>query len=137
MAKIIALDEKYIFKGSTIISQTDLNGKITFVNRKFCEVSGYSVDELVGHSHNIIRHPSMPRVVFKKMWDVISSGHIWTGLVKNMRKDGLYYWVETEILPIKDEDNNITGYIASRKVASRKNIEDAKAIYTKMYEDQK
>ena len=89
MAKIIALDEKYIFKGSTIISQTDLNGKITFVNRKFCEVSGYSVDELVGHSHNIIRHPSMPRVVFKKMWDVISSGHIWTGLVKNMRKDGL------------------------------------------------
>ena len=127
-------DEEYIFKGSTIISQTDLNGKITFANRKFCEVSGYSVDELVGQPHNIIRHPDMPDAIFKKMWSVLSAGQVWTGLVKNKRKDGLYYWVDTEVLPIKNNDNEITGYIASRKVASRNNIKDAQDIYTKMNE---
>jgi aerotaxis receptor len=136
MSQVTPVDEEFFFEGSVIISQTDLNGVITYANRKFCEVSGYSADELVGQPHNIIRHPQMPKVAFEKMWNSISSGHTWNGLVKNMRKDGRYYWVDTEILPIHDENNEITGYIASRKAASRKDIEESEAVYRKMYQDQ-
>ena len=131
MGKAAPVDEEYTFDGSIIISQTDLLGDITFANRKFCEVSGYKVQELNGNSHNIIRHPDMPKVVFEKMWNAISSGHTWNGVVKNMRKDGLYYWVDTEILPIKDEEQNVLGYIASTKPASRKSIEENEKTYKK------
>lgn len=71
MDKVVPIDEEYIFEGSMIISQTDLKGNITFANRKFCEVSGYKLDELVGSNHNIIRHPDMPRAAFEKMWSTI------------------------------------------------------------------
>jgi len=137
MSQIAPLDKEFLFEGSIIISQTDLNGVITFANRKFCEVSGYTREELIGQSHNIIRHPSMPKAAFKKIWNIISTGYTWSGLVKNLRKDGLYYWVDTEILPLKNKNNEITGYIAARKQASRKNIEETQALYIKMYEDQK
>jgi aerotaxis receptor len=132
MSKVTPIDEEFIFEGRIIISQTDLNGIITYANRMFCEVSGYTVDELVGQPHSIIRHPDMPKAAFLKMWSSISSGHTWNGLVKNMRKDGRYYWVDTEILPIENENNEIIGYIASRKAASRKDIEDAQTLYNKM-----
>ncbi|MEA2091072.1 MAG: PAS domain S-box protein, partial [Campylobacterota bacterium] len=89
MDKAVPIDEEYIFEGSLIISQTDLKGKITFANRKFCEVSGYKLDELIGSNHNIIRHPDMPRAIFAKMWSTIEGGQAWNGLVKNLRKDGL------------------------------------------------
>ena len=136
MGKLTPIDEEFMFEGSSLISQTDMLGNITFANRKFCEVSGYTVDELVGQSHSIIRHPEMPKTVFENLWNTISSGHTWNGLIKNMRKDGLYYWVETEILPIEDDEHNIIGYIASRRPASRKNIEENDITYKKMYEDQ-
>ncbi|MDB2562052.1 PAS domain-containing protein [Sulfurimonas sp.] len=136
MGKATPIDEEFIFEGSSIISQTDLLGNITFANRKFCEVSGYSAKELNGSSHNIIRHPDMPKAIFEKMWNTISSGHTWNGIVKNMRKDGMYYWTDAEILPIEDEDRNVIGYISSRKQASRKNIEENEDTYKKMYEDQ-
>ncbi len=132
MNDVIPIDKEYIFDGSSIISQTDLKGVITFANRKFCSISKYSLDELVGQKHNIIRHPDMPQAIFQKMWNSISVGHTWTGLVKNLRKDGLYYWVDTEILPILNESHEITGYIASRKAASRKNIEETQIAYKKM-----
>jgi len=136
MSQVTPVNEEYIFEGSAIISQTDLKGVITYANRKFCAVSGYSSDELVGKPHNIIRHPDMPRAAFEKMWSSLSSGLSWNGLVKNMRKDGLFYWVHTEIAPIRDEEDNVTGYIASRKAASRKDIEETQEIYNKMYQDQ-
>ena len=136
MNNVTPVNEEFFFEGSSIISQTDSKGIITFANRKFCEVSGYRVDELVGESHSIIRHPDMPRTIFTKMWDTISTGHTWNGLIKNIRKDGLYYWVDAEILPIQNENHEVTGYIASRKIASRKNIEETKLSYTKMYEAQ-
>ena len=134
MNKIVPIDEEYIFEGSSIISQTDLQGVITFANRKFCEVSGYTTSELIGKPHSIIRHPSMPRVMFEELWNTISSGHTWNGLIKNLRKDGLYYWVDTEILPIQNDKNELTGYIAARRSASRKNIQESEASYKKMYE---
>ncbi len=133
MNKVTLLDEEYLFEGRVIISQTDAKGIITFANRMFCEISGYSVDELKGKPHNIIRHPDMPKAAFEKMWETIKGGQVWNGLVKNLRKDGRYYWVDTEILPIYTNDK-ITGYVAARKPASKKNIQETERLYKKMLE---
>ena len=128
------IDEEFKFTGRVIISETDLKGVITFANRKFCEITGYSVDELIGKPHNIIRHPDMPRVAFATMWETIQSGNTWRGLVKNLRKDGLYYWVETEISPVRNDLHETVGYIAARKPASRANIDEATEKYKKLIE---
>ncbi len=133
---IKVIDEEFFFEGRVIISETDTEGIITFANRKFSEISGYEYGELTGKPHNIIRHPDMPRAAFKKMWDTVKSGQMWHGLVKNLRKDGLYYWVETEITPVKDENGDITGYIAARKPAARKNIEETALLYKSMIESE-
>ena len=136
MNEVVPVDEEYLFSDGVIISQTDDKGVITYANRKFCEVSGYRADELVGQPHNILRHPDMPSAVFTKMWDTIKGGQAWNGLVKNLRKDGRFYWVETEILPIKsDNEKEIVGYIAARKVASRKDIQESDELYQKMLQD--
>jgi len=132
MNNIIPIDEEYIFDGSVIISQTDLQGIITYTNRAFCKVSGYDNSELVGQPHNMIRHPDMPKVVFEKMWSTIQSGQAWNGLIKNLRKDGHYYWLDTEILPVKNHNNTITGYIAAYKSASHKDIQESEENYKKM-----
>ncbi len=76
----------------------------------------------------------MPKAVFEKMWETIKSGQSWNGLVKNLRKDGLYYWIDLEILPLKDSDDNVTGYMSAGKPASRKNIEETKEVYARMLE---
>jgi len=136
MNKVTPIDEEYFVNANVIISQTDLKGVITYANRAFCEASGYKRDELVGKAHNIIRHPAMPRAAFAKMWETIAGGQAWNGLVKNLRKDGKFYWVDTEILPIVDEEENITGYIAARKEASRKDILENEETYNKMLEIQ-
>jgi len=132
-----AIDEEYEFEGRSIISQTDTKGIITFANRKFCEISGYTPKELVGQPHNIIRHPDMPKAAFAGMWEQIQDGQSWNGYVKNLRKDGRYYWVYTEISPVRDDDGNITGYIAARKPASRKNIDEIIPVYKTMLEKEK
>ena len=137
MDEVETIDEEYLFEGRAIVSETDLNGVITFANRKFCEISGYTAKELIGQPHNIIRHPDMPRAAFAKMWETIKSGQIWHGLVKNLRKDKKYYWVETEIAPVFDEDGKITGYIAARKPASRKDIDETAAIYKNLLENER
>ncbi len=134
MSTVTPLDEEYVSEGSVIISQTDLNGVIIYVNKMFCEISGYKAEELVGRTHNVIRHPDMPRAAFAKMWETIRSGQSWNGLLKNLRKDGRYYWVDTEILPTRDDDGNITGYIAARRPAGKKNISEIEESYKKMLE---
>ncbi len=133
MNKVTLLDEEYLFEGRVIISQTDAKGIITFANRIFCEISGYSVTELVGQPHNIIRHPDMPKAAFQKMWETLKGGQVWSGLVKNLRKDGRYYWVDTEIMPIYTNDK-ITGYVAARKPASKKDVQETEKLYKKMLE---
>ena len=136
METITPINEEYIFKGNVMISQTDINGIINYANRMFCKVSGYRVSELLSQPHNIVKHPDMPTAVFTKMWETIRGGQAWNGLIKNLRKDGTYYWVDTEILPIKDKDSKVTGYISVKKPASRKDIQENKAIYQKMLEAQ-
>ena len=105
---------KYMVDHQNLLSETDLNGDITYANDKFCEISGYSKDELVGSPHSIIRHPDMKSKVFREMWETIRSGKIWEGRVKNQKKDGGYYWVDSIIAPIM-ENGKIVKYMASRQ----------------------
>ncbi len=136
MGIVEPVEEEFIFEGRVIVSETDTKGVITYANRKFCEISGYSVDELIGKPHNIIRHPDMPKKAFKTMWETIQKGQSWHGVVKNLRKDGKYYWVETEIAASRDDAGNIKSYIAARKPATRKTIEETAAIYKTMLENE-
>jgi len=136
MQRPVPVDEEYFFEGRAIVSETDLNGVITFANRRFCEISGYSADELVGEPHNIIRHPDMPKAAFAQVWKTIQAGTIWHGLVKNLRKDGKFYWVDTEVSPIYNNNGDVKGYMAARKPASRKNIEETSAIYKTMLDQE-
>ena len=132
------LDEEVTFedvgvKNRPIISKTDLKGIITFVNTPFCKLAGYSKEELIGKPHNIIRHPDMPKSVFKELWDTIEKNQTWRGFVKNLRKDGKYYWVEAYIEPIFDDNGKKIGYISARKPVSNED----KERYTKIYSEMK
>ncbi len=131
----VTIDEEYVYEGNVNISQTDINGVITYVNLMFCKITGYTSEQLIGQDHNAIRHPDMPKVAFAKMWETINGGQAWNGLVKNLRADGYYYWVDLEILPIKNDDTNeITGFISVGKPASKKDIKDNTELYLKMSE---
>ncbi len=105
--------EAEIPQGKLILSRTDLNGKITYANDTFAHVCGYRVEELIGKPHNIVRHPDMPRSIFKQMWDTLLGGKEWQGIVKNLRKDGGYYWVKASVVPLS-ENGRITGFKSSR-----------------------
>lgn len=118
-----------------IVSETDEKGKITFCNDYFMEVSGYTKEELIGKPHNIVRHPDMPRVVFKLLWETISQGKNINAVVKNLAKDGRYYWIFTEFEIRKDTDSGkIIGYHASRKSISKHVIEIIADLYAKLLE---
>ncbi|MBP9793834.1 MAG: PAS domain-containing protein [Flavobacterium sp.] len=102
-------------KTQTIMSKTDLYGTIEYANEAFVDVCGYEDYELMAQPHNIIRHPDMPKVVFKVLWDKIKLGNKFHGIVKNLAKSGRYYWVITDFEYLKDEDGVIKNYIARRK----------------------
>ncbi|MCG3715163.1 PAS domain-containing protein [Aliarcobacter butzleri] len=99
---------------SNIVSKTNPKGLITYANDKFCEISGYKREELIGKAHNLIRHPSMPSSVFKELWDTIKNKKTWQGLITNLRKDGRSYVVHSTIVPILDIDGDIVEFIAIR-----------------------
>src|SRR5690606_21772648 len=103
-----------VFNVTTILSESDLYGNILFVNPKLCEVSKYSEAELIGKPHNIFRHPDMPRELFKLFWDTIKSGQIFRGIIKNRAKDNSHYWVDANIVPVRDADGKVFKYIGAR-----------------------
>ena len=110
-----------------IVSKTDLKGRITYGNRVFFEFSGWTEKELLGSQHNIIRHPDMPRGVFKLLWDAIRDKRECNAYVKNMAKDGSFYWVFANVTPSLDSAGNIIGYFSVRrkpKAAAVKNVTD-------------
>jgi PAS domain S-box-containing protein len=122
------VEEEVPYDGGVMITETDTAGNITYANRKFREMTGYSSSELVGAPHSINRHPDMPDFVYKNLWETIKDGKYWRGYVKNLRKDGRYYWTIVWIKPKVDENGDIVGYIAGRKVPDRqmvKKIEEA------------
>ena len=101
-----------------LVSRTDLKGMITYANDAFVDISGFSRDELIGSSHNLVRHPDMPEAAFRDLWATVKSGLPWRGLVKNRCKNGDFYWVEAFVVPLK-KDGNITGYQSVRTPAGR------------------
>ncbi len=116
-----------------LVSETDAEGIITYSNSYFQEISGYSDTELLGKPHNIIRHPDMPKLVFKLLWQTIERGENINAVVKNLAKDGRYYWVFTEFHIKKDADSGmIIGYMASRKAVSKHIVEIIAALYREL-----
>lgn len=115
----------------TVVSKTDLDGNITYVNRDFLNVSGFPRAELLGASHNLVRHPSMPREVFADLWHTLQQGKSWTGMLKNRCKNGDFYWVETNIAPLLENGKTI-GYTAIAIKPSREQIELAECAYESM-----
>ena len=121
-----------------IVSITDEKGFITYANDYFVDISWYKKEELIGSPHNILRHPDMPKAAFKLVWDNIKQGNSIFALVKNLAKDGKYYWVVSEIEPLRNSKTGvIDSYIAYRKAASQKMIDSIEPIYKEMLEIEK
>ncbi len=104
-------------EGKIIVSTSDTKGVITHVNHVFVEMSGYTKKELLGKNHAILRHPDMPKMPFKELWDTIQSGKKWQGIIKNLRKDGGYYWVKATVIP-NIKNGVIVGYTSVRRKPS-------------------
>ncbi|KQP22906.1 PAS domain-containing methyl-accepting chemotaxis protein [Pseudorhodoferax sp. Leaf267] len=118
----------------TLVSVTDLKGRITYCNPAFIEVSGFTREELLGQPHNLVRHPDMPPEAFRDLWSTIQSGLPWSGLVKNRRKNGDHYWVQANATPMMD-GARITGFLSVRTVPSRAMVDGAQRLYADMRED--
>ncbi len=103
-----------VFGVTTILSESDLFGNITFVNDKLCEVSKYSREELIGKPHNMLRHPDMPKELFQEFWATLTKGEVFRGIIKNKAKDGSVYWVDASIVPVKDASGNVAKYVGAR-----------------------
>lgn len=125
----VTLNERRFEDGQKLISTTDTNGKITHCNEIFAEVSGYSLDELIGQPHNLVRHPHMPEAAFRVMWEYLKAGRPWMGLVKNRCKNGDFYWVNAYVTPISDK-GQIVGYESVRVCPSRGDVARAEKLYT-------
>lgn len=121
--------ERFFGADEIIVSKTDLKGIITYANPVFLKVAGFTEEEILGKPHNIIRHPDMPRCVFKLLWDTIASGREIFAYVKNMSVNGDHYWVHAHVTPTFGRDGQITGYHSNRRVASRAAVEKAEALY--------
>ncbi|MFC5479051.1 methyl-accepting chemotaxis protein [Massilia suwonensis] len=116
--------------GQSIVSKTDTKGRITYVNPSFIEVSGFEEHELLGKAHNIVRHPDMPPEAFADLWQTLQSGRPWTGMVKNRRKNGDFYWVVANVVPVK-EAGRIVGYMSVRTAPTRAQVAAATELYRK------
>ena len=120
--------------GATLVSVTDLKGRITYCNPAFVEVSGFARDELMGQPHNLVRHPDMPEEAFRDMWATIEAGLPWSGYVKNRRKNGDHYWVHAHATPMKDGER-ITGYLSVRTQPETAGVQAADALYARMRDE--
>ena len=139
MEKPTPIDESVkMDKYKYIMSRTDIKGNIEFGNDYFFEISGYTPNELIGRSHNLIRHPDMPKVIFKLMWDRLKQGKNIFAVVKNLAKDGRYYWVTTKFEIKKHPvDNSLVGYMAFRQAATPSAIEEISKLYAELRDIEK
>lgn len=117
--------------GRLIVSRTDLNGIITHVNRSFIEMSAYQEEALIGQPHYILRHPEMPALAFKDLWETVQKGNKWHGYVKNLRRDGGYYWVYATVIA-NIRKGNIVGFTSVRRKPSREKVLESESLYKTM-----
>ncbi|GAB6042144.1 PAS domain-containing protein [Endothiovibrio diazotrophicus] len=124
--------EKVMRENDFIVSKTDKSGRITYGNRIFIEFSGYNEEELLGTQHNVVRHPDMPRAVFKLLWDTIARGDEIFAFVKNLAKDGSFYWVFANVTPTYDREGRIDGYFSVRRKPNPKALQVVTDLYRQM-----
>ncbi|HZV55132.1 MAG TPA: Cache 3/Cache 2 fusion domain-containing protein, partial [Rhodocyclaceae bacterium] len=129
----VTQNEVQLRTDTLIVSKTDLKGQITYVNKDFLEVSGFTEAELIGQPHNIVRHPDMPVEAFQDLWDTLKAGRPWTGYVKNRCKNGDYYWVLANATPIY-EGGQVTGYMSVRHKPTTEQVRQAEALYAAIRE---
>lgn len=130
---IVPIDRELVMDhDEMIVSKTDLKGRITYGNETFLEFAGFPESELIGTQHNIIRHPDMPRGVFKLFWDTLQSGREIFAFVKNIALDGSYYWVLANVTPSVDEQGKVLGYYSVRRKPNPKAIPIISAMYRDM-----
>jgi len=117
--------EQFFDNDDIIVSKTDLKGRITYANRVFLEISGYGEKDVIGQPHNLIRHPDMPRCIFKLLWETIQGGTEIFAYVINRCKNGDHYWVYAHVTPSFDANKNIIGFHSNRRVPERRILEEA------------
>ncbi|MFO1282285.1 MAG: methyl-accepting chemotaxis protein [Burkholderiales bacterium] len=120
-------------EGASLVSKTDLKGRITYANPAFVETSGFDLPELIGAPHNLVRHPDMPEAAFADMWKTLKRGEPWTALVKNRRKNGDHYWVVANATPVA-EHGRVIGYMSVRTRPTREQVNGAEELYRRMSE---
>lgn len=119
----IALDVEYTFT-KNLIYETNLDGIITYANQYFCEVSGFKKEELIGKNHSIFKHPDVPEELYNKLWSTKKQLKQWFSTLKNMRRDGMYFWSDIHCTIKYDNNQNICGFIIVHKPTSKLNIEE-------------
>lgn len=129
--------ERFFPEDEIIVSKTDLKGRITYVNQTFMTVADFTEEELLGQPHSIIRHPDMPRCVFKLLWDTLEARSEIFAFVKNMAKNGDHYWVLAHVTPTFGDRRNVTGYHSNRRVPERKHVELFDGIYRELLAEEK
>jgi len=124
----VSTNERTYSSAEQLVSTTDLNGRITYANKEFCAIAGYSLDELIGQHHNIVRHPQMPKAAFGDLWEKLKRGDSWRGMVKNRCKNGDYYWVDAYVTPLY-KDDDIIGYQSVRTKPTDSQKQSAQQLY--------
>ncbi len=129
--------ERFFDDDEIIVSKTDVHGKINYVNDVFIKISGYTELELLGAPHSIIRHPDMPRGVFKLLWDTVQQGREIFAYVKNMSRGGDHYWVYAHVTPTFGGNGQIVGYHSNRRTASRDAIAKVVPLYQSLLQEER
>lgn len=124
--------ERHFDKDEVIVSKTDTKGRITYANRAFQRVAGYTEEELLGQPHSIVRHPAMPRCVFKLLWDTLEQGQEIFAYVVNRARNGDHYWVFAHVTPSFDASGGIVAYHSSRRVPDRRAVEKVIPLYKQL-----
>lgn len=130
-------NERFFGEDEIIVSKTDLTGKILYANDVFLRIGGYTEAEVIGKPHSLIRHPEMPRAVFKLLWDTVSQGREIFAYVLNLSKNGDHYWVYAHVTPTLDSSGNIIGYHSNRRTPDRSKLPTIQKLYKLMVEEER
>lgn len=130
-------NEKVLSEDEFIVSKTDLKGNILYGNQTFIKFSGYSEPELLNRAHSVLRHPDMPKVVFKLLWSRLREKKEIFAYVKNLAKDGSYYWVYANVTTTLDEDSNIRDYHSVRRKPSEKAMQVIPSLYNTLLDEER